>query len=222
MTKRMTMRLEHVDKSYTDVKVLDDVNLEIYSEELTLLTGPSGSGKTTLLNILSSIDMPDEGAVYANGRDISRISKRQREQYRANNGQMFQRSGLLGGLTAEENIAAMHDLSGILIDQEWVDYLVTELAIGGLMKKRISEVSGGQIQRISIVRALAHKPKLVFADEPTASLDTDSKHEVHQLLRDVSQHGSSVLMVSHDEISQQYADVIFHINSGKVSVLDKE
>ena len=217
MAKRMTMRLEHVDKSYTDVKVLDDVNLEIYSEELTLLAGPSGSGKTTMLNILSSIDMPDAGAVYANGRDISRISKRQREQYRANNGQMFQRSGLLGGLTAEENIAAMHDLSGVMINQEWVEYLVTELAVGGLMKKRINEVSGGQAQRIGIVRALAHKPELIFADEPTASLDIDTKHVVHRLLGSIAKNGPSVVMVSHDEISSQYADVIHEMHDGVVT-----
>lgn len=217
MTKRMTMRLEHINKSYTDVKVLIDVSLEIYSEELTLLTGPSGSGKTTMLNILSSIDMPDEGAVYANGRDISRISKKQREQYRANNGQMFQRSGLLGGLTAEENIAAMHDLSGVMIDQEWVSYLVTELAVGGLMKKRINEVSGGQAQRIGIVRALAHKPELIFADEPTASLDIDTKHIVHRLLGSIAKTGPSIIMVSHDEISSQYADAVHEMHDGVIT-----
>lgn len=222
MTKRMTMQLEHVNKSYTDTKVLDDINLEIFSDELTLIAGPTGSGKTTLLNVLSSVDIPDAGIVYVNGGDIAHMSERERELYRAKNGQIFQRSGLLGGLTAEDNITAIHDLSGNMIDPAWVDYLITELAVGGLMKKRISEVSGGQAQRIGIVRALAHKPELVFADEPTASLDANSKHEVHQLLRGVSQQGSSVVMVSHDEISQQYADVILRMNDGQVSVLDKE
>lgn len=222
MARQMMMRLDHVEKSYTEVKVLDDVSLEVFSEEFTLITGPSGSGKTTLLNMLSSVDTPDEGLVYAVGENIAAMNLKQREKYRARNGQIFQRSGLLGGLTAEQNITAIHDLSGNVIDSAWVNYLITELAIGGLMKKRISEVSGGQAQRIGIVRALAHKPKLIFADEPTASLDADSKHDVHSLLRSVSENGSAVVMVSHDEISRQYADVVFHMDNGRASILDKE
>lgn len=222
MSKRIAIQLDHVEKSYGDTTALNDVSMDIYSGELTLLTGPSGSGKTTLLNILSSVDTADSGAVYVNGKDIFGMTLGQRERYRARNGQIFQRSGLLGGLTAEQNIAAIHDLSRNMIDSAWVDYLVMELAIGSLMKKRISEVSGGQAQRIGIVRALAHKPALVFADEPTASLDTESKHDVHRLLHGVSENGSAVVIVSHDDISRQYADATFHMNDGTVSVLDKE
>ena len=222
MMNKLMMQLEHVGKSYNGSKVLDDANIEIYSNEFTLITGASGSGKTTMLNMLSSVDVPDEGAVLIDNKDITLLNDHERVKYRAKNGQIFQRSGLLGGLTAEENIVAIHNLSGNSIDTAWVDYLISELAIGALMKKRISEVSGGQAQRIGIVRALAHKPKLVFADEPTASLDSDSKHDVHRLLRNVSEEGSSVVMVSHDEISPQYADVIFQMNDGRVSVLDKE
>lgn len=204
-----------ISKSYLGAEVLKRASLNIFPEEFVLIAGHSGSGKTTLLNMLSATDRPDEGSVIVNGRNIAALSDKQRTAYRSESGLIFQRSGLLGGMTAQENIMRVHELADRPIDFEWLDYVVQELSISALMKKRASQMSGGQAQRIGIARALAHQPHLIFADEPTASLDDESTHDVHHVLRNVVDHSkASVVMVSHDPISRDYVDGIFTMNDG--------
>lgn len=206
-----------ITKHYLGMRALSNVWLDIEQNKLTVITGPSGSGKTTLLNILSGIDLPDAGSVIIDGIDITQLSKKERETFRASTGQVFQRSGLLRGLTAEENIRMPHDLTGKSVDEDWTQNLVDSLAISDFLKKPASQLSGGQAQRVGIVRALAHHPRYIFADEPTASLDTQAKADVHELFRGLVDDGVTILMVSHDELSNDYADRNIKLKDGKIN-----
>lgn len=216
--KNLIIDVQNVTKKYLGTTALNNVSLGIFASEFTLINGPSGSGKTTLLNTISSIDRPDFGQIVVDGRDITTFSKRERERYRGKVGSVFQRSGLLANLTAIENIQAPHDVIGNTIDKEWLDYLLMELSVSSLVDRKVSGLSGGQAQRIGIIRALAHNPDLIFADEPTASLDQDSKHQIHNVFRRiVTENDKSVIMVSHDEISKQYADTVTSMRDGTIS-----
>ena len=210
------IRADGISKSYLGAAVLKDVSLSVQSGEFVLITGPSGSGKTTILNALSGLDRPDRGSVSVRGKDIVTLTDKERTAYRADNGMIFQRSGLISGMTVRDNIHSVHELTGHEVDKEWLDYVVSELAISSLMNKKANQVSGGQAQRIGIARALAHKPELIFADEPTAALDTEATADVHRVLRNVVDQGAaSVVMVSHDKSAKKYADGIFEIRDGE-------
>lgn len=221
---------EEIVKKFPGAVALKGVSAEIPRGELTLINGPSGSGKTTLLNLLSGLGRPDGGAIhYNNGRrqqDVASMSDRKLEKYRANSGLVFQAGGILSGLSAYDNIRAQHDLNGTKVDKAWTLELLDRLNIGQLITERPADrsqsgagvLSGGQRQRLAVVRALAHRPDILFADEPTAALDTDSTREVHQVLSDVVQEsGTTVVMVSHDETSLDYANNVIHITDGRIS-----
>lgn len=213
----VAIRAEGVHKSYLGTPVLKDVSVTVAAGSLTVLTGPSGAGKTTLLNLVSTLDTADSGTITVGGTDVGGLAPRARAAFRAPYGHVFQRSGLLGGLTLRENIEAPHALTGQRVEPAWVHLLVTHLGIADLLDTRAHRVSGGQAQRASLVRALAHRPAIVFADEPTASLDTASKHLIHEMLRDIAAtEGTTVLMVSHDEISAQYATATIGLLDGRV------
>ena len=210
------IRADGISKSYLGAAVLKNVSLSVHTGEFVLITGPSGSGKTTILNALSGLDRPDSGSISVRGKDIVSMTDREREAYRADNGMIFQRSGLMDVMTVRNNIRSGHNLTEHSIDEEWLDYVVSELAISGLMNKKANQVSGGQAQRIAIARALAHNPELIFADEPTAALDSEATADVHRVLRNVVDQGTaSVVMVSHDESAKDYADNIFEIRDGE-------
>lgn len=207
-----------VTKSYAGTTVVDNVSLAIPSGGLTVITGPSGSGKTTLLNILSAIDTPDSGKVKAGSIKVTKLKAAKRDAYRATTGHIFQRSGLIAGLTAGDNIRAIHALNGTPIDEAWLTHLLDRLGVAQLVDAPATQLSGGQAQRIALIRALAHHPRIVFADEPTASLDTTSKKEVHEVLREVAREGgTTVILVSHDAISTQYADIVATMRDGAIS-----
>lgn len=148
--------------------------------------------------------------------DITKLNEKQRASYLAKNGQIFQQSGLLSGLTAKQNIESVHVLSDKTINEEWVGHLAELLEVKDLMKKRVSTLSGGQAQRIGIIRALAHKPELIFADEPTASLNPDLKDVVHNALHEITKDGASVVLVSHEPSAKDYADRVVEVSRGAV------
>lgn len=214
---RPAIEVRDTTKRYLAKTVFSNLSLDIEPGKLTLVTGPSGSGKTTLLNIMSGVDLPTSGEVTVDGSDITKLSSRGRSRYRAITGQIFQRSGLISGLTAMDNIRLVHDLSEQQVDEEWTDYLVSRLGIDDLMNNRATHLSGGQAQRVAVVRALAHFPRLVFADEPTASLDTESKKDVHETLRFVADTGATVVMVSHEDMSKDYADRTIEMKDGVIT-----
>lgn len=206
-----------VTKQFTGKVALDNVSLDIQSNELTVINGPSGSGKTTLLNVMSGIMRPDSGTVYFGYDEITTMPDDELTQFRACNGQAFQRSGLIAGLTARKNILYPHTMTGSPVDAPWTAYLCQRLDIVDVLDQPASELSGGQALRVSVARALAHRPGILFADEPTASLDTESKHHVHGILKTLTDEDElTVVMVSHDEISEAYADRVIRLQDGVV------
>lgn len=215
--QRPAIEVRDVTKRYMTRTVFENLSLDIEPGKLTLITGPSGSGKTTLLNLMSGVDTPNTGEVIVDDSDITKLSRRGRAAYRAATGQIFQRSGLISGLSAMDNIRIVHDLAEQEVDNEWTDYLLGRLGIGDLINERATQLSGGQAQRVAVVRALAHFPRIVFADEPTASLDSESKKDVHETLRFAADTGSTIVMVSHEEMSKDYADRIVEMRDGMIS-----
>jgi len=213
------IRSEGIFKSFAGVEVLRGVDLTAAPHEFTLLNGPSGSGKTTLLNIASGLVLPDAGQFWVGDIDVTQLPDKQRARFRAGTGLVFQRSGLLGGLTGWQNIELGHVLTKRPVDPAWTNHLARRLGIHDVLNAKAALLSGGQAQRVALVRALAHRPGVVFADEPTASLDGHSKRLMHQLLQDCSrEEGFTILMVSHDEVSPAYADHVHTLRDGVVPV----
>ena len=214
--KNGAIDVRDVTKKYQRKTVFENLSLEVESGMFTLLMGPSGSGKTTLLNLMSGLDTPDSGEVVREGRDITKLSKTERGLFRAASGLVFQRPRLIGGLSARRNIEIGHELTGHHIDEAWTDELVDQFRVSRILEQPASQLSLGQAQRIATISALAHRPSVVFADEPTASLDTDASRDVHNVLRHAANDGTTIVMVSHDESARQYADVVFPMKDGKV------
>lgn len=198
--------------------VLQGVNLEISYGEIQLLMGPSGSGKTTLLSILAGILTPTEGQVYLLGHEITGMSKEALAKFRLNNiGFIFQGFNLFPALTAVENVEValrMKGIRGRTAKQEARE-LLQQVGLADRMTYLPRDLSGGQKQRVAIARALAGNPRLIMADEPTASLDSHSGHTVIELLRDLAKESNrTVLMVTHDPRLIDVADRVTHLEDG--------
>lgn len=198
--------------------VLQGVDLEIPQGEIQLLMGPSGSGKTTLLSILAGILTPTSGSVRLLGQDITHMSKEQLAQFRLKNiGFIFQGFNLFPALTAVENVEVALRMKGIrkqLAKGEARD-LLAQVGLAHRVNHLPKDLSGGQKQRVAIARALAGNPRLIMADEPTASLDSQSGHTVIELLCNLAKEGDrTVLMVTHDSRLVDVADRIAYLEDG--------
>ena len=210
--------MDDVRKSYVGSEVLHGVSATVGAGSFTLLTGPSGSGKTTLLNLVAGLDVPDAGLVTVGDVEVTTLSPDARAHFRAGVGLVFQRSGLLGGLTARENIELGHIVTRHRTEEQWITELTERLGIGALLDAPATTLSGGQAQRVALARALAHRPAVVFADEPTASVDAATTAQIHDLLRSLAhKQGTTVLMVSHDAISRTYADAVITMVDGQIA-----
>lgn len=205
----------HVEKE--GEPILRGVNVALPAGRLTVINGESGSGKTTLLNILSGMEVPTAGTVITLGQDLADLDARSRAAWRGEHvGMIFQKPNLLGH-TAGQNIVSHHEMMGHAIDPEWFGQVVGSLGIEGKLDHPAGRLSGGEQQRVAIARALVHKPEVVFADEPTAALDSDNTLYTHRLFREfVDDHGISIVMVSHDPLSTEYADGIISLRDGQI------
>lgn len=210
---------EGIHKKFLQTEVLHGIDIAINPHEFTLITGPSGSGKTTILNVMSGIERPDSGSVHHGDVELGALSDEELTTWRGQNtGYAFQRSGLLGGLTAGENIVAPHKLMENKLDREWAGQLCARLGIRHLLGNPANSLSGGEKQRVAIARSLVHQPSILFADEPSAALDSHAKVEIHNMLRElVDESGVSIAMVSHDQISVDYADTVVRLQDGRVT-----
>lgn len=218
------MQTENISMIYKSghekIHALDDVSINIKSGEVTLLVGRSGSGKTTLLNILSSMDKPTEGKVIFEDEEITNFSDTKKDLLRRNKmGFVFQSVALIPLMSAYENIDFALRVSGY--DKKSRDDRIMEcLKIVGLAsraKHRSAELSGGEQQRIAIARAIAHRPKILFADEPTAELDTHLGLQVVKVFRKMIKNNDvAVVMSSHDANMMALADHIYRLEDGKV------
>jgi putative ABC transport system ATP-binding protein len=203
------------------VPALSDVFLDVKPGEMICIMGKSGSGKSTLLHMLGLIDTPTSGTVYFKNKDVSKLSEARRSKIRlAQMGFVFQEYALLPELTALENVYLPASMLGKW-SKEYEERAVTLLDSVGLLERmnhRPYQLSGGQQQRVSIARAMVNRPEVIFADEPTANLDSKSGLLVMQSLRWLNkQFGTTIIFVSHDEDDKKYADRVVYLKDGKLS-----
>ncbi|MDA8359872.1 MAG: ABC transporter ATP-binding protein [Actinomycetota bacterium] len=203
----------------TAVLALDRVSLAFEPGVLTAITGPSGSGKSTLLHCLAGLDRPTSGRVVLGGVDLTGCSDRQLTRVRRDHvGFVFQAFNLVPTLTAAENIVLPLEIAGRSIDTSWRDELVEVLGIGGRLRHRPPQLSGGEQQRVAVARALIGRPDVIYADEPTGNLDSRTGHELLSLITDaVHRYGQTVIMVTHDPgVAAQAHRVVFLVD-GRVA-----
>jgi putative ABC transport system ATP-binding protein len=202
----------------TAVDALRSVNLAVTRGELVAIMGPSGSGKSTLMHLLAGLDRPTGGSVSIAGIDPAELKDTQLTKLRrAHVGFIFQSFNLLPTLSAEENVTLPLDLSGERVDQEWIDELMASVGLTERRRHRPAELSGGQQQRVAVARAIVHRPSVLFADEPTGNLDSQSGADVLELIRSaVDGYGQTTIMVTHDQRAAAVADRVVYLADGNV------
>ncbi|MBQ9483340.1 MAG: ABC transporter ATP-binding protein [Ruminiclostridium sp.] len=219
------LKAEHISREFkigdgSVVHALTDINLDVNEGELVCLRGRSGSGKTTLLNILGALDRPDSGNVYFCGEDIGKLTDPKRDKLRRERlSFVFQSVALISTMTALENVEFSLRLAGHPIQgrTKRAKECLARVGLGKRMYHRPGELSGGEQQRVAIARAVANKPKIVFADEPTAALDSNTGTAVLALFRElVHEDGITVVMTTHDEAMMQLADVVYSLEDGEI------
>jgi putative ABC transport system ATP-binding protein len=200
------------------VDALAGVSIDVPVGQFTAVMGPSGSGKSTLMHILAGLDAPTSGSVSIGGREITGLSDKQLTLLRRSEiGFVFQLFNLLPMLTAEENIVLPLSIAGVKRDRAWVEELLETVGIADRRAHRPSELSGGQQQRVSIARALVTEPTVLFADEPTGNLDSNTSRDVLELLRNsVDDLGQTIVMVTHDPQAAAQADRILFLADGLI------
>jgi putative ABC transport system ATP-binding protein len=219
---RSAARAENVSKSYGEadaaVHALDDVSVTLNAVEFTAIMGPSGSGKSTLLHVLAGLDRPTSGEIYVGDTEITKLKDKALTLLRRDQiGFIFQSFNLLPTLTAAENIALPIRIAGRKPDEFWVQSIVETVGLGDRLGHRPSQLSGGQQQRVAAARALASRPHIVFADEPTGALDSRSGSELLGFLRKaVRELDQTVVMVTHDPVAAGYADRVLFLADGKI------
>jgi putative ABC transport system ATP-binding protein len=219
---RAAARAVDLSKTYgtgpATVRALDSVSVSFERGQFTAVMGPSGSGKSTLMQCMAGLDRPTAGTAYVGDQDISKLDDKGLTRLRRDRiGFVFQYFNLVPTLTARENITLPLDLAGTKPDQEWVAHLAGQLGIGERLGHRPGQLSGGQQQRVACARALVTKPDLVFADEPTGNLDSNSAAGLLAFLQQsVRDLGQSVVMVTHDPRSAAYSDRVIFLADGAV------
>ncbi|NLE23278.1 MAG: ABC transporter ATP-binding protein [Actinobacteria bacterium] len=201
------------------VRALVGVDIDLQRGAFTAIMGPSGSGKSTLMHILAGLDRPTSGTVRIDGQEITTLKERALTQLRRDKvGFIFQTFNLLPTLTAAENIMLPLTIAGRKGDRDWIDELVRTVELGDRLTHKPAELSGGQQQRVAVARALASRPTVLFADEPTGNLDSRTGEEVLRLLRHSREAlGQTVVMVTHDAHAATFADRIVFLKDGAIA-----
>ncbi len=211
--------LDRVARTYPGgVRALDEVSLTVEHGTFLAVMGPSGSGKSTLMHCAAGLDSPTSGRVRIDGQEISGLNETRRTELRRERvGFVFQAYNLIPSLSVEDNITLPLRLAGRRPDREWLRALTERVGLAGRLAHRPAELSGGQQQRAALVRALAARPAVVFADEPTGALDLRSAHQVLDLLRAlVDDLGQTVVMVTHDPAAAARAHRALAMADGRV------
>ena len=205
-------------KGDSEVRALDGVTVQFETGRFTAIMGPSGSGKSTLMHCLAGLDTLTSGSVTIGDTNLSTLDDNELTKLRRTAvGFIFQAYNLIPTLTAAENITLPLDLGGTDIDRAWFDEVVRAVRLESRLDHRPSELSGGQQQRVAVARALASKPTIIFADEPTGNLDSRSGTEVLQFMRHaVSELGQTIVMVTHDANAASYADRVVFLADGRI------
>lgn len=200
------------------VKAIDDTNISINEGEFVAIVGKSGSGKSTLLNMIGGLDNPTEGKVYIDKKDISTLKEEELAVFRRRKiGFIFQSYNLIPSLNVWENIVLPIGLDGKKVDVDFVEDILKNIGLENKKESMPNTLSGGQQQRVAVARALATRPSIILADEPTGNLDSKTSDEVMMLLKlMVKKYGQTLVMITHDESIAQMATRVIHIEDGKV------
>lgn len=215
------IKLEGITKNFGSLQVLKGIELEINKGEVVSIVGPSGAGKTTLLQIMGTLDEPDTGIVYIDGTNVSKMKEKELSAFRNRHiGFVFQFHQLLPEFTALENIMIPALIAGVSSREATVRALdiLNFMGLAERASHKPNELSGGEKQRVAVARALINNPAVILADEPSGSLDTHNKEELHQLffqLRD--RLGQTFVIVTHDESLAQITDRTVHIVDGMIN-----
>lgn len=207
--------LNNIIKEYstkkTSFRALNDVSLSIDKGEFIIILGPSGCGKSTLLNIIGAMDKPTSGEVIINDRDISKLSDRELTKYRKEHiGYIFQHYNLIGNLTSLENVM----LSNEKLSKDDAIKALEMLGIKEKINSFPNTMSGGEMQRVSIARAILKNPEILLCDEPTGALDSKNGLEVMKLLKKMNDEGQTIIMVTHNEDYKSYATRVIRLRDG--------
>lgn len=216
---KMKAEIIHVSRKFIrngeSFYAVNDVSFIIHDHEFIAITGKSGSGKSTLLSMIAGIAEPDEGKIVFNGRDITRFNDQEISAYRFHEiGYIPQENTLLSSFTIRENILLPGSLNHSDISEESVNELLQKTGLQDLSEAYPEQLSGGEARRAVIARALINSPSLLIADEPTSSLDPDTADEICRLLKEASENGCSVLMVTHRPENTIYADTVYNMDHG--------
>jgi len=202
----------------TEVRALDGVSVDFEVGRFTAIMGPSGSGKSTLMHCVAGLDSLTSGRVEIGGTDLTQLDDRELTRVRRDQvGFIFQAFNLIPTLSALENITLPMDLAGRKADQAWLDSVVETVGLKHRLSHRPSELSGGQQQRVAVARALAARPQITFADEPTGNLDSRTGAEILGFMqRAVVELGQTIVMVTHDPVAASYASRVVFLADGKI------
>lgn len=215
------IQIHGINKSYDSLKVLLDVNLDIRQKEIISIVGPSGAGKTTLLQIIGTLDLPDSGEVIYEGVNVLKLKGAKLAKFRnANIGFIFQFHQLLPEFSLIENVALPALIGGESRANAFkrAEELIGYLHLGDRKDHRPAQLSGGERQRAAVARALINSPKVILADEPSGSLDSHNRSELHQLFFDLRRDmGHTFVIVTHDESLAADSDRIVHMKDGKIT-----
>jgi lipoprotein-releasing system ATP-binding protein len=218
--KKDMIQATNIKKSFGELEVLKGVDIRINSGEIVSIVGPSGAGKTTLLQILGTLDKPNDGEVKVNGTDFSKLKERDLAEFRNRHiGFIFQFHQLLPEFTALENVM----IPALIGKKETKEVtarakeLLTYLQLSDRMEHKPSELSGGEKQRVAVARALINNPLLILADEPSGSLDSKNKEELHKLLFDLREKfGLTIVIVTHDKELAALSDRVIEMRDGEI------
>lgn len=224
----MQLRIENLSKQYAEHKVmaLSDLSLTIEKAEFVALMGPSGCGKSTLLNLIAGIDKPSSGHIFIADSETTGMNDEQLTRFRRDKiGFVFQFFNLLSTLTALENVALPLELAGRSAKEikERAVSMLEKVGLGARMNFYPSQLSGGEMQRVAVARALVHSPELIIADEPTGNLDTENGAQILDLLRELCrEHKQTAIMATHSEDAAALCDRIIRMKDGRLFQAESE
>jgi putative ABC transport system ATP-binding protein len=222
------IEIKNLKKSFKDgeseTQVLKGIDFRAESGEFIAIMGRSGAGKSTLLYQMSLLDKPTEGEIFIDGRNTLSLTSEERTYFRLSElGYVFQDYALLPEMTALENVALPLLMQDILEKQAYKESTeaLVRVGLGNRLHSLPSKLSGGEQQRVSIARAIAHRPKILFADEPTANLDNESSRIVMNFFRELHQEGQTIIMVTHELEYSKFAQRIVHLDDGRITQIEK-
>ena len=203
----------------TSVTALNSITTAFNENQFTAIMGPSGSGKSTLLHCLAGLDKVTSGSILINGIDLASLNDKELTKMRRDSfGFVFQAFNLIPTLTAEENITLPSSIAGRKPEDEWVEQVIEAMDIGDRLGHRPNELSGGQQQRVAAARAMASKPEVIFADEPSGNLDSKSSKELLDFMKSIVEDlNQTIVMVTHDPYAASYAQRVIMLKDGEIA-----